>query len=100
MRSVLLCAALAAAAPLAAFAKAPDPGRDLAASCAMCHGTSGRSAHPAFRALAGMDRATFVTEMRNLRDGKRPATVMHQIGKGYTDAEIDLMATYFAAAKR
>jgi cytochrome c553 len=47
-----------------------------------------------------MDRATFITEMKNLRDGKRPATVMHQIGKGYTDAEIELMATYFAARKR
>jgi len=99
-RKLLYALLVAGSAPLAAIAQAPDPGRDLAASCAMCHGTSGRSAHPAFRALAGMDRATFITEMKNLRDGKRPATVMHQLGKGYTDAEIELMATYFAARKR
>jgi cytochrome c553 len=34
------------------------------------------------------------------RDGKRPATVMHQISKGYTDAQIDAIAGWFAAQKR
>ena len=38
--------------------------------------------------------------MRAFRDGKRPATVMHQIAKGYTDAQIDAMAAWFAAQKR
>ncbi|MCS6922055.1 MAG: c-type cytochrome [Elioraea sp.] len=99
MRSALLIAALAAT-PLLASAQQPDAGRDLAASCAMCHGTNGRSAHPGFKALAGMDRAALAAELRNFRDGKRPATVMHQIAKGYTDAEIDLMAAYFAAQKK
>lgn len=99
MRSFLLTAALAAL-PFAASAQASTAGRDLAASCAMCHGTDGRSAHPGFKALAGMDRAAIATELRNFRDGKRPATVMHQIAKGYTDAEIELMAAYFAARKK
>jgi cytochrome c553 len=38
--------------------------------------------------------------MRAFRDGSRPATVMHQIAKGYTDAQIDAMAAWFAAQKR
>jgi cytochrome c553 len=100
MRIAFFCAAALVAAPGAVQAQQDNAGRDLAASCAMCHGTEGRSAHPGFKALAGMDRTTFVTEFRNLRDGKRPATVMHQIGKGYTDAEIDLLAAYFAAVKK
>ncbi|MCS6945411.1 MAG: c-type cytochrome [Sutterellaceae bacterium] len=99
MRLALMIAALAAT-PLMASAQQPDAGRDLAASCAMCHGTDGRSAHPGFKALAGMERSALATELRNFRDGKRPATVMHQIAKGYTDAEIDLIAAYFAAQKR
>lgn len=100
MRSAVLLVAALAAAPLAVSAQQPDAGRDLAASCAMCHGTNGRSGHPGFKALAGMDRATLATELKNFRDGKRPATVMHQIAKGYTDAEIDLLAAFFAAQKK
>jgi sulfide dehydrogenase cytochrome subunit len=37
--------------------------------------------------------------MRDFRDGKRPATVMHQQAKGYTDAQFELLAAYFAAVK-
>nr|MBA3590336.1 cytochrome C [Methylibium sp.] len=38
-------------------------------------------------------------QMRAFRDGKRPATVMHQIAKGYSDAQITALAAYFAAQK-
>jgi cytochrome c553 len=38
--------------------------------------------------------------MRAFRDGKRPATVMHQIAKGYSDAQIEAMASWFAAQPR
>ena len=31
--------------------------------------------------------------------GDKPASIMHQIAKGYTDAQLDLIATYFAAQK-
>ena len=39
-------------------------------------------------------------QMRAFRDGQRPATVMHQIAKGYTDQQIDALAAWFAAQKR
>ena len=30
------------------------------------------------------------------RDGKRPATIMHQIAKGYTDQQFEQLADFFA----
>jgi cytochrome c553 len=38
--------------------------------------------------------------MRAFRDGQRPATVMHQIAKGYSDAEIEAIAGWYAVQKR
>lgn len=68
----------------------------LAANCANCHGTAGRSTGRMPR-LAGMPAATLAQSMRDFRDGKRPATLMHQLAKGYSDEQIDLMAAYFAS---
>jgi cytochrome c553 len=33
------------------------------------------------------------------KSGALPATIMHQIAKGYTDEQIKLIAGYFAAQK-
>ena len=37
--------------------------------------------------------------MQEFKSGKRPATVMHQHAKGYTDQQIELMADYFSKQK-
>ena len=74
--------------------------RNMAASCAICHGTNGKAVTGDVIALAGRSREQIATEMRAFRDGQRRATVMHQIAKGYTDAEIDALAAWFAALKR
>ena len=37
-----------------------------------------------------------VEAMRAFKEGKREATVMHQIAKGYSDAEIAAIAAYFS----
>ena len=71
-------------------------GRDIAANCANCHGTDGRS-RGATPSLAGQDAAVFVQRMKEFRDGRRAATVMQQLAKGYTDAQIEAAAAYFAA---
>jgi cytochrome c553 len=81
-----------------AAAAAPTAARDLAANCANCHGTNGRSPSDTPR-LAGVEKARIVQLMKEFRDGKRPATIMHQIAKGYTDPQIELLAEYFAAQK-
>ena len=47
--------------------------------------------------LAGRDRADLARQMQDFKAGKRPATVMHQIARGYTDAQIDAIAAYLSA---
>ena len=92
---------IAAALFLAAPAAAQDvDARNLASTCAICHGSGGRPQPNAPLApLAGMPRDYIAGQMRAFRDGGRPATVMHQIAKGYTDAQIDALAGWFAAQK-
>jgi len=94
----MICAALALA-PLTVQARDDDAGRNLAASCAMCHGTEGRSVG-GYEPLAGMPRADLVRKMSAFRSDTVPATVMHQIARGYSEREIELIAEYFSAQKR
>ena len=99
----LRCAvAIAALGALINAASAADAGpyanlgRDIAANCANCHGTDGRS-RGVIPSLAGQDAAVIVQRMKEFRDGRRAATVMQQLAKGYTDAQIEAAAAYFAA---
>ena len=72
--------------------------RSLAASCANCHGTDGRaSAGSSVVPLAGLPKDYIVVQMKAFQSGARPATIMHQISKGYSDAQIAQIAGYFAA---
>ena len=92
--------ALATLAWLALPAHAQDRTQQLASTCAICHGTDGRAATPNVVPLAGLPREHIASQMRAFRDGSRPATVMHQIAKGYTDEQIDALAAYFAARRK
>lgn len=92
-----------AAAPPPAFALSnltPSGVRSLAANCAACHGTNGNSAGGAVGGLAGLDKDYFANQMKLFKEGKREATLMHQIAKGYSDAEIAALAVYFSAQKK
>lgn len=73
--------------------------RGLAATCAACHGTDGKSVGGT-AVLAGMDQTEFINQMKSFKSGLRKVTVMQQHAKGYTDAEIDQLAAYFSAQKR
>ena len=96
----LLIAAALAAAPLAAAAQDSPAARSLAATCANCHGTEGRSVTKEVASLAGLPREHIAGQMKAFRDGSRPATVMHQIAKGYSDQQIELLADYFSRRPR
>jgi cytochrome subunit of sulfide dehydrogenase len=96
-RGIAIAAAFAA---VSFSAYAQDSARNLASACAICHGTNGKAVTKDVVRLAGLPREHIAAQMRAFRDGTRPATVMHQIAKGYTDAQIDAMAAWFAAQKR
>lgn len=75
--------------------------RATAAMCANCHGTDGRTVEgSAIPSLVGMPKDYMILQLKAFKDGSRPATVMHQITKGLTDAQIDTIANYYAATKR
>ena len=86
--------------PFAAANLTPLGVRALAANCAACHGTNGNSAGGAIPGLAGINKEYFVNQLKAFKEGKREATVMHQIAKGYSDAEIAAIADFFAAQKK
>lgn len=74
--------------------------RSLAASCAQCHGTEGRAAAGSIvPALAGRPEADTVQQLLAFKAGGRPATVMTQLAKGYSDEQIRQLAAYFAAQR-
>jgi cytochrome c553 len=100
-------AIFAASLPLAAQQPAPPAfaranlsesgARAMAAACAPCHGTNGRPvAGSTVPRLAGRAKDEIVDLMAQFRDGKRPSTLMQQIAKGYTDAEVGAMANHFS----
>ncbi len=86
---------------------AQTPGKDalyiksLAATCSNCHGTNGKAVPgSSVVSLAGMEPLYIVAQMRAFKLGTRPATIMHQLSKGYSDAQIEQIADYFAAQKK
>jgi cytochrome c553 len=91
--------ALVGVTALASAQTPPASGRYLAANCANCHGTGGVS-QGAMPSLAGQEAGYLAEQMRQFRDGKRPATIMHQLAKGYTDEQIVAIAAHFAAQKK
>lgn len=75
--------------------------RSLAATCANCHGTNGKAQEgSAVVTLAGLPKDYIIAQMAAFKSGARPATIMHQLAKGYTDAQISEVAGYFAAQKK
>jgi cytochrome c553 len=93
----LAAVALATAVPTRyALAQDAHLARNLAATCANCHGTNGQ-ARGTMKSLAGLPAEQTVAAMAGYKSGALPATLMHQIAKGYTDEQIRLVAQYFAA---
>jgi cytochrome subunit of sulfide dehydrogenase len=100
---MLLAATIAATAPMVAHAQSPDAlyVKSLAATCANCHGTDGRTAEgSAVPGLAGMPREYMLRQLQAFRDGSRPATVMHQIAKGFSEPQLVQIAGYLSAQKK
>lgn len=101
---VLAGALLVVSGWVQAQASAPAPAMDplqvrgMAAGCAGCHGAHGliQSGHAS---LAGVPRAELLQKMLDFKTGARPATLMHQITRGYSDEQLGAMASYFSVQK-
>lgn len=97
------CAVLGLLFGLATMAHAspgpdPDLARNLAATCTGCHGTEGHARPDAtMPVLAGVPAGQLMEKLQAFRRGTRSATIMHQISKGYSEAQLELIAAYFAA---
>ena len=101
--SRILVACLVALNTLSAYSQESEKlhQRANAAMCANCHGSEGRTVEQsAVPPLAGLPREYLIQQMQAFKDGSRKATVMHQISKGLSDAQITSMADYFSLQSR
>jgi cytochrome c553 len=102
--AALGAAAQQVALPAPAFAPAnlsASGVRAMAADCAPCHGTDGHAAPGSTVAsLAGSPRGEIAQAMAQFAAGRRPATVMHQIARGFTQEEAQALDEYFSRQKR
>lgn len=69
----------------------------LSDTCYGCHGTDGASNGPAIPNIAGLSHDYLADTMAGYASGDIPSTIMGRIAKGYTEEEIDTIATFFAA---
>ncbi|MCX7383683.1 MAG: c-type cytochrome [Alphaproteobacteria bacterium] len=83
-------ALLLLAAPLL-VAAGPPPG---ASACSGCHGAAVAGGIPP---IAGRPAADLAAILHAFRDGSRKATLMDRLMKGFSDAEINAIAAYWAS---
>jgi len=93
----LRIAALLLAATGAVHAQDANLGRNLAATCANCHGTNGQVRGDVVKPLAGVPADKIVAAFNDFKSGALPATIMHQIARGFSDDQVKAIAAYFAA---
>ena len=96
MRRVL-AAAIAGVWIAAAIVASAEPPAG-AAACSGCHPSAARGPSPVAR-LNGRDRAEIIKAMQDFRSGARRGTVMDRIAKGFTDAEIQAIAAWWASQR-
>lgn len=70
-----------------------ERGELLAASCFSCHSIDATGNMPG---LVGYPRDLMISQMQAFTDGSRPATIMNRHSKGYSEADVELIADYIA----
>jgi sulfide dehydrogenase cytochrome subunit len=100
--SMLALGVLIGAAPAFA-APSVSAGERLAATCTACHGTRGNTVtslgSAALPPLAGQPKEALLASLKAFKAGSRPATIMTQLARGYTDEQLEQVAAWFAAQK-
>ncbi len=75
---------------------APPPGRLLASQCAQCHGTNGRAVG-GMESLSGESAREIYEEVLEMKYSTNTNDIMHRQAKGYSDAQIRLIADYYGS---
>jgi cytochrome c553 len=88
---------LVASSGTGALAAAPEPPAG-ASSCSGCH-AAGAKVDTAVPRLSGRSAAEIVTQMQAFKSRQKPSTVMDRIAKGFTDAEVQAIADWYARQK-
>ena len=78
-------------------ASASQAARSVAATCAACHGTEGRSDVPGTPLLAGLDRELILSKLKTFREPASKGQAMHHLASGYTAEQEALVADYFSS---
>ncbi len=95
LRAILwLPIALASTYVAAQTTTAPPAGRLLASNCFQCHGYNGKSS-VGFDRLVGESSNEIYNELREMRTKSKPG-IMEMHARGYTDAQIRLLADYLS----
>jgi sulfide dehydrogenase cytochrome subunit len=77
---------------------ATNAGRILAGNCFQCHGTNGRGGP--WEGIAGESSAKLYSELKELQTEADPdEAIMRAHALGYTDAQLKLIADYFAGQR-
>ena len=96
-RALLVFFVTLAAAPAPAAAQPGGPVPAGAASCSGCHAP--QAVASPVPSLNGRPADGIVTAMQEFRSGKRAATVMDRIAKGFADEEVRTIAAWLAAQR-
>jgi sulfide dehydrogenase cytochrome subunit len=72
------------------------PTEDLARTCNGCHGLNGVSVGPNMPSIGGLSETYLKNILLQWKSGERYAATMDRHVKGYSDAELAALATYFS----
>jgi cytochrome c553 len=98
MRAAALAALmLGAVAP--ALAQAPVAAPPGAAACSGCHLPPGAGVATSIPPVHGRDAGEIAAAMEDYRAGRRSATVMDRLARGFSDEEIQAIALWLSAQR-
>lgn len=92
--TVIACSVAALSPPPSRAADIPPD--ILAAPCSTCHGPGGKSPG-AIPSLDRLGAEAIRTSLLAFRKGEVQGTIMNRLARGYTESEIDAIATHLGA---
>ncbi len=95
-RALVLSCFLAVAGPGAALAQDAASLQDVLGQCAACHGVDGIARSADVPNLAGQHDRYLFLQLQHFRSGKRAHKEMRYMSRQLTDAEMEVIARYYA----